>query len=776
MESAQSLRCAPTRRSLKFNASDSARHFLAFDPSISKHDRMILYMGLFAFMQYFTDPKTLPNFAPARYVPEQYVELRVLTDPRHPAYGQLGLFAKSTIPANTVVTPYSGYIEIFSTSCSSRTYTMGFGSLGDDYALDAEFAGNYGRFANDPRGVLGLMANLTAESRFTPRGEAYTALVSRRVINKGEEILMSYGKAHSLTPSPWVGLKGELLTRHRAGGIVPFPQLARSQRAGLREKPARAPSDMSLTALGAREGRDGVVQEQTEGLPKLGGEPGASSAVADAQAEMVLLWECPQCGMWSIGNPTPVRIHHCFFCRSPRHQRARLVAVCCTPALSREDVLASVMHGVASAPSAPSSPLGELPPAAPFQPAPEEVCSAPGSRLTSSSSSASSSSSREEEGSGARHDAKSNGAGASSGGDTHFPPAVPFSSEAVRWPLNVPFLPWQVWDAAIPLSAIKKHARFETQENIFLYAVTTAAEEEHRLTGEGKRARDEAEADEQQQQERQPRKRGRKPRVRRKKEELWQTEAPPPNGAQQQLQQETDTVTVSASTTKCSGEHVPTDSSSATEYLFYVDSAASCGENLPSGDDDNSEEAAALIALQSLLKGVLRRVFAGKSYHCGEVVASVGGMILPTADRRHRPDSSVLEIPMKYFLPAPIRRQLGGAPARGTGETHNEMQDEEKMIFSDLLGRLEGLSLVVTNELMFCPCLVLRDEEDPHRNHRGTDDVGDLGDDLPRRHPLLERCNVSFVLTMDSLGCPYVAVVAVRDISTFEPLLASIGC
>ncbi|PWV02360.1 hypothetical protein C4B63_2g79 [Trypanosoma cruzi] len=233
METSQSLRCAPARRSLKFHAGAHAQHFILFDPSISKHDRMILYMELFAFIQHFIDTEAIPHFRPSRYLPEEYVELRVLTDPRHPAYGQIGLFAKNTIPANTVVTPYSGYIEIFSTSCSSRTYTMGFGSFGDEYALDAEFVGNYGRFANDPRGVEGLVANLTAESRFTPRGEAYTALVSRRIINKGEEILMSYGKAHSLTPSPWVGLKGELLTRQRAGGIVPFPQLMSKRRNGL---------------------------------------------------------------------------------------------------------------------------------------------------------------------------------------------------------------------------------------------------------------------------------------------------------------------------------------------------------------------------------------------------------------------------------------------------------------------------------------------------------------------------------------------------------------
>ncbi|ESL06052.1 hypothetical protein TRSC58_06280 [Trypanosoma rangeli SC58] len=761
MESSQSLRCAPMRRSLKFHASDGARHFIAFDPSISKHDRMVLYMELFAFMQYFTDPKTLPNFVPARYVPDQYVELRVLTDPRHPAYGQLGLFAKSTIPANTVVTSYSGYIEISSTSCSSRTYTMGFGSLSDDYALDAEFAGNYGRFANDPRGVLGMAANLTAESRFTPRGEAYTALVSRRVINKGEEILMSYGKAHSLTPSPWVGLNGELLTRHRAGGIVPFPQLVSKGTGGLHSRLERAPTSMNVTAVDAFEDRNDVLQVQNKGVSELGGVSDVNFTVEDEQTEMVLLWECPQCGMWSIGNPTPVRISHCLFCHSPRHQRARMVAVCCTSSLARENVLASVMRGVASTPS---SPLGELPPSASFQTALEDGDSTSGSQLTSSSS----------EKCGARHNSKSNGAGASSGDAMQSTLAVPFSSEPVRWPLNVPFLPWQVWDAAIPLSAINKHARFETHENIFLYAVTTTTEEEHHSTGEGRRGRDEDEAHEQHQQECQSRGGGRRPRVRRRKEELWQKEAQLPNGAQQQ--QDPDAVAVSTSKTKCCGETKSADGSNATDYLFYVGSASSYDENLPSDCNDNSEDAAALLALQSLLKSVLRRVFSGQSYHTGEVVASVGGMILPTGDRRQRPDDSVLEIPLKYFLPARVRRQLRGTPTRSKRPRYTEMDDDEALALSDLLERLEGLSLVVTNELMFCPCLVLRDEWEANENHRSTDDVGNSGDDLQRRHPLIERCNVSFILTMDSLGCPYVAAVAVRDINTFEPLLACIGC
>ncbi|EKF31631.1 hypothetical protein MOQ_004530 [Trypanosoma cruzi marinkellei] len=758
MESSQSLRCAPTRRSLKFHAGAHAQHFILFGPSISKHDRMILYMELFAFIQYFVDTEAIPHFTPSRYLPEEYVELRVLTDPRHPAYGQIGLFAKNTIPANTVVTPYSGYIEIFSTSCSSRTYTMGFGSFGDEYALDAEFVGNYGRFANDPRGVEGLVANLTAESRFTPRGEAYTALVSRRIINKGEEILMSYGKAHSLTPSPWMGLKGELLTRQRAGGIVPFPQLMSKRRNGLIPHLEWTPVRRNLNSLASIEGHDDTARNCHKWLETSGGVSGAHSPAENENTEMVLLWECPQCGMWSIGSPTPVSINHCFVCRSPRLQRARMVAVCCSPSLSREDVLASVMRGVASVPSSPS---GEQPPDVPFSTVIEDGNSASGTHITLSS-----------EGSCVKSNQKGSGSSDTSGSATKQILTVPFGSEAVSWPLNVPFLPWQVWDSAVPLSAIRKHSRFETHVNIFLYAVNTASEEEHRPMGsEGKRGREEGEAREQCQQRTQQNQRGRRPRVRRKKEELWQKEELLPSS----VHDHAEAIVASHSTRKCLGETKTAESGNATDYLFYISGSSLHGENQYDASDDNSEGAAVHSAFQSLLKGVVRRVFAGKSYQSGEVVAAVGGMILPTADRRRRPDGSVLEIPMKYFLPARVRRKLRGMQNGGKGPTNSEIDVEEAMSLSDLLRRLEGLSLIVTNELMFCPCLVLRDEEEKDDDYACTDGIELEGNSFHKRHPLIETCNVSFVLTMDALGCPYVAAVALKDINTFEPLLACVG-
>ncbi|KEG12981.1 hypothetical protein DQ04_01291110 [Trypanosoma grayi] len=738
MESAQPLRCAPARRSLKFHAGENARHFLAFDPSISKYDRMIIYMELFAHLRRLVDSEVFPCFSPSSYLPEQYVELRVLTDPRHPAYGQVGLFAKKTIPSNTVVTPYSGYIEIFSTSCSSRTYTMGFGSLGDDYALDAEFVGNYGRFANDPRGVEGLSANLSAESRFTPRGEAYTALVSRRIINKGEEILMSYGKAHSLSPSPWVGLRGELLTRHRVGGIVPFPQLAQERRCEQNSRPERDLVKMNGCVVRSIENSGLDLKGQEDEARTLCGASGDKSPAGDEGAAMELLWECPQCGAWSIGSPTPVRIDHCFACQTPRLQRARLVAVCCTSPLGCDDLQGSVMRNEQCVPFSP--------PRMTEQQTAMDDRSAPGSPTASTSDGSSSVTNNN------HNNNNTNGSGTQG-------PVVSFASELVNWPLNVPFLSWQVWDPAIPSSTIGKHSKFEMHENIFLYCVTTVNEDDNRQSGEGKRERDEAE--DEARVEEQPKRRGRKPRVRRKKEELWQKEEPQPSETQQQ--RDIDGAKVEGKEVVSGGK---TEDSSTTDYLFCISKTSAQSDNRHSGEDDG-ENTAALLALQSLLKGVPRRVFAGKSYHIGEVVASVGGVIRPIGDRRRRPDSSVLEIPMKYFVPSRLRH----APCSATLGSSDEMNDDELATLSDLLRRLESLSLVVTNELMFCPCLVLQDDENENVEGIGVK----VENGTQSRQSLLGTCNVGLVLTMDSLGCPYVAAVALREITTFEPLFACIG-
>ncbi|KAG8348781.1 hypothetical protein TRVL_00366 [Trypanosoma vivax] len=758
------LSCAPARRSLKFPAGEQARHFLAFDTAISKHDRMILYMRLQTQASYLIDTNVLADFVMAPYLPEQYVELRVLTDPRHPAFGQVGLFAKKTIPANVVVTPYSGYIEIFCTSCNSRTYTMGYGSLSDDYALDAEFVGNYGRFANDPRGMEGMVANLSAESRFTSRGEAYTALVSRRIINKGEEILMSYGKAHSLTPSPWLGLKGEMLTRYRVGGIVPFPHLDKKRSRGdANENGAMRPMDEAVRSLS---GPDACNNLQAADVRTASDDV---SAVGDGSAETRLFWECPQCGTWSVNSMSQMKIDYCSFCHTPRLQRSRLVAVCCTAPIKDDDFVPSSI-----APD--SATVAE--PCRGTALSPQSVDSGKPGRAGVSLGKGS------EQGRGAQGGNSQKKLSSGDSGNFQVSGAST-SSYPIDWPLNVPFLPWQVWDAAAPLSAIVRHSRFDTHDSIFLYTVASSDTDE--CDGEscegngrpndvsaskalrGEREDKEEDGDEggegevsPESETRHTKDSGRSRRVRRKKEDLWLKEGQQARGSHKG----------NCTTSKERGNAGDgaggngNGNGSHTDYLFYLPRVPVQAGGAE--DDENS----GLLVLKQLLRGVTRRVFAGKSYRSGEVVASAGGIIVMADDKRRRPDGSVLRIPMKHFLPAHLRKELRCKSSKDC-EKSCTLDSLEEVLLVELMHQLDDLALVVTNELMFCPCLVLHDDE---VTLSASDDFTEVESVDTNQHPVLGLCNVSFVLTIDALGCPYVAVVALKDISVFEPLLARIGC
>lgn len=425
---------------------------------------MVFLLQLFALYPELVDRSLLDSFEVATYIPEELVEVRVVTDVRHPAYGQAGLYAKRTIPGNTIVTPYAGFIEIFNTSCNSRTYTMGFGSANDDYALDAEFAGNFGRYANDPRGVEGLNANLGAESRFNARGESFTALVARRQIYEGEEILMSYGKAHSLSSSAWMNEQGRPLARPRRGGVLPCPQIA-------------APTTTD----------------------------GRSSSHSPAPAAYRLMWECSQCGKWNECEPTMHDISYCAGCGTPKLSGVKMVHMLHCPSATDEEkggdgrssldatTAAAPMGGanhdrrpddtgdehaldnsnISSNSSSGGKELTSVGAAAGVSEAPHDTegddqsahsaanrCEAADSRIMANHT--------------VPHANKSNSSNDNNNNNNNTSnntSSLQYSSVRVDWPLNVPFVPWQIWDPAVPFSALTKNSRFDTHEHVFLYNV-----------------------------------------------------------------------------------------------------------------------------------------------------------------------------------------------------------------------------------------------------------------------------------------------------------------
>lgn len=587
--------CTPSRKPLKFIPKGYSRHCLSFDSWICREDRQLLFTEIFLCAPDLIDHQVVSGYTEPKYVPEEYLELRIVCDHRHPAFGQLGLYAKKNIPSNFVVTSYAGFIEIFTASCNSRTYTMGFGSIGDDFALDAEFSGNYGRFANDPRGVVGRSANLVAESRNTPRGESFTALVSRRQILEGEEILMSYGKAHSLSSSPWSSVEGKIVLRHRLGGMVPLP-----------------PNK-------------------------------------DPEQSYHLMWECPQCGLWSEGGESRLQVRFCGRCGTPQTTGCPLVGLIGQPPVAlQSSTLSSCVEDT-----------GE--------------------------------------------DSKK--ANNQSGGDYH--------TVKTEWPMNMPFLPWQVWDPSVPIATVLKHSHFESQDFLLLYSVSVSLQS------------DETEdSDEERLDKKNERKRSRQV-------EMWErqeiTELPHQNSYEESYTGG-ETCEPSEAASFPGKQYISLELSTQVSRLLQV-----------KHDDSDSID-----RITDALVKIKRRLYTGKSFNTGELVGFVGGIIRHADDIRCSPDDSPLQIPMKYLIPW---RKSGDSEA-------NPADGPMSQVKRDLYLRLSKLVLTVTNEMMYCPCLTFE---------------GGCGS-----KDLLEVPNVIFLLTVDSLGCPYIACIALRRLNAFEPLLARV--
>lgn len=610
--------CTPSRKPIKFNSSSFSRHSLYFDSVLSRHERLVVFAEIFVCASSLQDKTVLSHYVPPQYAPEEYLELRIVSDHLHPAYGQLGLYAKKTIPSNTIVTSYAGFIEVFGASCNSRTYTMGFGNIGDDFALDAEFAGNYGRFANDPRGVVGQCPNLFAENRLNSRGESFTALVTRRLIPEGEEILMDYGKAHSLNSSPWNDLLGRTVLRFRLGGMIP-----------------------TLSSLNN-------VRDET----------------------FHLFWECPQCGMWSLGRECRNKVESCLRCGSPQVAGCPHVAVLTTGTSQRKDMANE------------TRPYNVLPQAK------DDKCAFLENR-----------------------------------------------GKRVEWPMNVPFLPWQVWDPTVPMSTVLKYSRFDSQEHLFLYTVTFSLASDEEKNDESEMVENEINRTN----------RGKRARVSSmwERRELSGESAPSYTSRGSEEESSTGATVVEmldGQRELSSFFHYPLS------YISLLDTCTQIDRFLAPKTMDK----VGVQRVEGALLQMRKRLYTGKEFKPGDLVGYVGGIIRHVSDPRPRPDHSPLAIPLYHFLPWKFEL------------LQTELNSEETPLYRaklDLLKRFSDLVLIVTNEMMYCPCIACEEKVVGKENAFAV---------------LLESTNVAFTLTVDPLGCPFVACIATSHLNAFEPLLARI--
>ena len=149
-----------------------------------------------------------------RYLPDYFLRLVRHDLTSHPAHGQHGLVAKRRIPEGTLLMPYAGIAQRAVREITSQRFTINLGYEHSGAEIDAEWLGNIARFANDPRGTS-LGSNVMACQQFSIAGELFTGIVSTRVINEGEEILLSYGNKFQLDPMPFLAPGGYVLAKKR---------------------------------------------------------------------------------------------------------------------------------------------------------------------------------------------------------------------------------------------------------------------------------------------------------------------------------------------------------------------------------------------------------------------------------------------------------------------------------------------------------------------------------------------------------------------------------
>ncbi|KAK0672930.1 hypothetical protein QBC41DRAFT_398240 [Cercophora samala] len=170
--------------------------------------------------------------------PAAHVRITPITDPKHPAFTQSGLFATHPLPPGSLILPYIGHYHPGSTTSdlvsddddddhSKSDYDLWL-SRTSNVAVDAAKAGNEARYINDYRGIP-FTPPAPTPGRKTPKQQKGRPNAEFRVgwderrgervmgvwvlprgkkglntgIKRGEEVLVSYGRGF------WEGRKKE---------------------------------------------------------------------------------------------------------------------------------------------------------------------------------------------------------------------------------------------------------------------------------------------------------------------------------------------------------------------------------------------------------------------------------------------------------------------------------------------------------------------------------------------------------------------------------------
>ncbi|GAA5816995.1 hypothetical protein MFLAVUS_010530 [Mucor flavus] len=122
------------------------------------------------------------------------IKIRKLTDKNHPCCGAYGLFAAQTLQPRQLIIDYLGVVEYKDGYEATSDYVFNFGT---DLSVDAGRCGNEARFCNDFRGCgpepnVCFMNYMDEKTKHIKVG---LFVKGNRKIKKGDELLISYGKA-----------------------------------------------------------------------------------------------------------------------------------------------------------------------------------------------------------------------------------------------------------------------------------------------------------------------------------------------------------------------------------------------------------------------------------------------------------------------------------------------------------------------------------------------------------------------------------------------------
>lgn len=123
------------------------------------------------------------------------MRIKPVTDPGHPACGQHGLFAHKKIPPRSHIIDYIGEVHCQERPDSDYDLSLYRSKDGVDVGVDARAMGNEARFVNDYRGIQ-EKPNAEFVDYRNGWGELRMSIWSRgEAIQRGEEVLVSYGKS-----------------------------------------------------------------------------------------------------------------------------------------------------------------------------------------------------------------------------------------------------------------------------------------------------------------------------------------------------------------------------------------------------------------------------------------------------------------------------------------------------------------------------------------------------------------------------------------------------